>query len=63
MNITSDMTIRDVIERFPATRKVFFRHRLEACCGGAHSIAVAAVARGIDPDHLISEIRRAVEAA
>ena len=53
------MRIRDVIEAFPSTRIVFVRHGLEACCGGSHTIAAAALARGLDPDAVLSEVREA----
>jgi iron-sulfur cluster repair protein YtfE (RIC family) len=53
------MTIREAIDRYPGTRAVFMRHRLDACCGGMHSIAVAALARGLDPDRLMAEVRTA----
>ena len=59
--IDPNMTIRDAIARFPATRVVFTRHRLDACCGGAHSIAAAALAKGLDPDKLLAEVREAAK--
>ena len=60
LNILSpEMTIRDAMERFPGTRAVFSRHRLDLCCGGAHTIVVAALARGLDPDTLMAEVRQA----
>lgn len=58
-DIRSDMEIRDVIARFPATQPIFARHRLDSCCGGVHSIAVAALARGLDPDRIMAELRAA----
>lgn len=57
--LSPQMTIRDAMERFPTTRAVFSRHRLDLCCGGAHSIIVAALARGLDPDLLMAEVRQA----
>lgn len=57
--ISPDMTIRDAMARYPATRPVFSRHRLDLCCGGIHTIAVAALARGLDPDRLMAEVRAA----
>lgn len=57
--ISPEMTIREAIDRYPGTRAVFMRHRLDACCGGMHSIAVAALARGLDPDRLLDEVRTA----
>jgi iron-sulfur cluster repair protein YtfE (RIC family) len=60
--IRPDMRIRDVIALFPSTRAIFERHRLESCCGGVHSIAAAALARGLDPDSVLAEIRHAADA-
>jgi iron-sulfur cluster repair protein YtfE (RIC family) len=57
--ITPDMTIREAMELYPATRAVFGRHRLDLCCGGSHEIAVAALARGLDPDGLLAEVKAA----
>jgi iron-sulfur cluster repair protein YtfE (RIC family) len=61
--ITPDMTIREAMELCPATRAVFARHRLDTCCGGGHAIAVAALARGLDPDRFLREVRDAVGVA
>ena len=57
--IRPDMEIRQVMTHFPKTRAIFVRHGLDACCGGMHSIAVAALARGLDPDSVMAEIRAA----
>jgi regulator of cell morphogenesis and NO signaling len=57
--ISPDTTIRDAMTRYPATRGVFAKHRLDLCCGGAHAIAVAALAVGLDPDKLMAEVLRA----
>lgn len=45
--ITRDHIINDVIQRYPDTVEVFRRFSVDACCGGAHSIAMTASARGI----------------
>ena len=61
-DIFGETAIRDAIERHPATREIFLRHRLETCCGGIHSIATAALARGLDPDVFLAELRLAARA-
>ena len=60
-DITPEMPIREAMEKHPATRPIFMRHRLDVCCGGVHSIATAALARGLDPDLLLAELRAAAE--
>ncbi len=57
------MTIRETMDRYPATRAIFARHRLDVCCGGAHAIAVAALATGLDPDALLDELNGAIDGA
>ena len=57
--IMPEMTVREVMDLFPATRSILMRHRLDVCCGGAHSVATAALARGLDPDRLLHELRAA----
>lgn len=64
MMITSDMIVRDVIERWPETISVFGNHQVDFCCGGAHSIEETARARGCrDVDALMADLNRAVEYA
>lgn len=62
MSIEPDSPIREVIAAYPSTRAVFSRHKLDACCGGIHTVAVAALARGLDPDRVLEEIRAACRA-
>ncbi len=59
-DLRSDMRIRDVMARFPATHAVFARHRM-GCCEGTHTIAVAALARGLDPDLVMAEVLQAAD--
>lgn len=60
-HITRDMIVRDVIRRWPATIAVFGNHRVDFCCGGAHSIAQTAAARGCrDLDALLVDLNRAI---
>lgn len=60
-DITPDMPIREAMQRHPATRPIFLRHRLDSCCGGIHTIVTAALARGLDPDRLLAEVRAAAD--
>jgi iron-sulfur cluster repair protein YtfE (RIC family) len=58
-DIAPEMTIKEAMELYPATRAIFMRHRLDTCCGGVHSIVTAALAKGLDPDSLLAELRAA----
>lgn len=59
--ITKDMLVKDVTQRWPQTIGVFGNHKVDFCCGGAHSIAETARARGAaDVDALIADLNRAI---
>ena len=60
--ITKDMIVREVADRWPQTVAVFGDHKVDFCCGGAHSIEQTARARGCEEiDALIEDLNRAVE--
>ncbi len=60
--ITADMPIGEVIEKYPNTVEVFFRHGL-GCIGCAvarfENIGQGAMAHGIDVDALIKDLNAA----
>jgi hybrid cluster-associated redox disulfide protein len=61
--ITGDMPIGDVVNKYPVTINVFFRHGL-GCVGCAvarfENIQQGAMAHGIDVDALINDLNQAV---
>ena len=48
--ISGDMTVNQVLQEYPATLPVFNQYRVDACCGGAARLDVAAAAAGAGPD-------------
>jgi iron-sulfur cluster repair protein YtfE (RIC family) len=54
------MTVNEMIRRFPATVDIFKRFGIDACCGGAAAVADAAVRHGADPVALRTELLRVV---
>lgn len=59
--ITKDMIVREVADRWPQTVAVFGDHKVDFCCGGAHSIEQTARARGCqDIDALVMDLNRAI---
>jgi hybrid cluster-associated redox disulfide protein len=60
--VTADMPIGDVIQKYPNTVEVFFRHGL-GCVGCAaarfENIAQGAMAHGIDVDALMKDLNAA----
>ena len=62
VKITQDMIVREVADRWPQTVAVFGNHKVDFCCGEAHSIEQTARARGCeDIDALIEDLNRAIE--
>jgi iron-sulfur cluster repair protein YtfE (RIC family) len=62
-NITErleELTVNEVIRRYPASVEVFNRHGIDACCGGASPVPEAAQRDGADADVVISELRQIV---
>jgi iron-sulfur cluster repair protein YtfE (RIC family) len=53
------LTVRHVIERYPATRAVFDRFGLDACCGGGASVEQAARLHDVDSAALCTALRAA----
>ena len=60
--ITKDMIVREVTAKYPQTINVFGHHKVDFCCGGAHSIDQTARARGCqDIETLLADLNRAIE--
>jgi regulator of cell morphogenesis and NO signaling len=53
------LTVNEAIQRFPDTVAVFNRFGIDACCGGAVSIAEAASRDGADLEALLAELDEA----
>lgn len=63
VKITGDMAIGEVVNKYPSTINVFFKHGL-GCVGCAvarfENIQQGAMAHGIDVDTLIADLNQAV---
>lgn len=57
--ISGDMTINDVIRKYPRTMAVFNRYHLDSCCGGARTVKEEAGHTGVD----LNEVLRALNEA
>lgn len=62
-SIRPELAVADVMARFPATQVVFARFRVDACCGGAHSIAQTAHVLGVELAPLLDALNAAVTPA
>ena len=62
-SISSEMTVNQVLQTYPATLPIFNRYRVDACCGGAATLAVAAAAAGIPLEELVAALEAAAQHA
>jgi len=58
--ITEDMTINDVIKKYPETMKVFNKHKVDSCCGGGQSIATTAAVSNADIPKLMEDLNAVI---
>ena len=58
-----DMTVREILDRWPAAERVLAARGLDLCCGGVHPLRMAARAHGHDPETVLAELTRAVRRA
>ncbi len=61
--ISGEMTVNQVLQQCPATLPVFTQYRVDACCGGAAPLSVAAAAAGVPLEDLIAALRAAAQHA
>lgn len=54
------MTINEVIKKYPETMKVFNKHKVDSCCGGAESIATTAAVSNSDIPKLMADLNAVV---
>lgn len=57
MNLLQDQTtVGEIAARYPASVRVFEKHRIDFCCGGKTPLADACRTRGIEPGQLLAEL-------
>ena len=60
--INAEAKVSDIALRWPQTVTVFSQYNLDLCCGGAHSLGVAAEKHKLDLDQLLRALNEAIEA-
>lgn len=64
MKITKEMSISEIVEKYPQTVDVFMKHGM-GCLGCAaarfENLAQGAMAHGIDTDKLVADLNEAVK--
>ena len=54
--MTSSTTLADLATTHPAAARVFYRHRLDFCCGGRRPLSDVCTERGLDSAAVIADI-------
>jgi iron-sulfur cluster repair protein YtfE (RIC family) len=57
--ITPDMTLNDVIRKYPSTMGIFNRFNVDSCCGGARTIKAMAEEDKVDVGVFIKALKEA----
>ncbi len=63
LELPADLTVNEVIRLWPATVGVFNDYGIDACCGGAVTVRVAALRDGADPATLEAALLDAIRGA
>jgi len=62
ISITENMTLNEVIRKYPSTIGVFNRFNVDSCCGGARSIKAMAEQDKVDVKTFIDSLVEAAKA-
>ncbi len=63
ISITPDMSLNDVIRKYPTTIGVFNRFNIDSCCGGARSLRDMAAQDKVDIGVFMQALKEAAEKA
>jgi iron-sulfur cluster repair protein YtfE (RIC family) len=55
-----DMTLNEIMARWPETLEVLARYGLDTCCGGALPMREAAGRHGVEPADLVEELNQVI---
>jgi regulator of cell morphogenesis and NO signaling len=54
--MTPATSLAEIAVTHPAAARVFFRHKLDFCCGGRRTLADACQGRALDPEQVLADI-------
>ncbi|THV20934.1 iron-sulfur cluster repair di-iron protein [Peteryoungia ipomoeae] len=63
MELQQSQTVGKIATSIPGAAELFRQHGISFCCGGSDSIQEAAVAAGLSPEAMLSELQSLVRAA
>lgn len=53
---TLDMTVKEILERWPRAAATLGGRGLDLCCGGVHPLRMAAQAHGLKPEEVLADL-------
>lgn len=59
--ITKEMSINQVIAKYPKTVGVFNQYNIDSCCGGHESLEIASKKNNVDIAKLIESLNKSAE--
>ena len=63
LEIDSDLTVNEIIKRYPASLPVLNDFAIDTCCGGEEPLSVAAVHAIVPLEQIIAAIAEATRAS
>ncbi len=61
IDINAEMTVDEVIRKYPQTQKVFVRFGVDTCCGGFRKLKDGVKVSGANLDRLLAELMAAAD--
>lgn len=61
MESIDDLTLSEIVIKYPFAANVFEKHRLDFCCGGKKTLSAACAENGIEVEGVRSELEMAAE--
>jgi iron-sulfur cluster repair protein YtfE (RIC family) len=58
--ITPEMSLNEIIRKYPNTMGVFNRFNVDSCCGGARSLKVVVAEDKLDLQEFIKALKEAI---
>jgi regulator of cell morphogenesis and NO signaling len=56
-----ELTVNELVARYPATAAVFRRYGMDMCCGGKVPVRAAAASHGVDEAALVAALLSVLE--
>lgn len=56
LGLHADLTLNEIVTRWPATHAIFTEHGMDTCCGGAKTLREAATRHGVHLEMLLARL-------